>query len=286
MTNTTGCKVKIAFVIAVAVIAGPAHAEQTHGWPTQVSATYAMSFTGLGDVGKFNFQARIEGTAYTVSGQAEVKIPMVYKWSGNLTGGGTLQGDEAKPSSYLFTSQGKPIIGAQKNNSIRFNYRDGMVTSVSIVPPSSPGGEGYVPLLPAHLKDAMDPLTAIIATSRAKGANPCGHRIPMFDGKQRFDLLMSPTGQQRVTEARPSGQPAIGYLCRVRYAPIGGYKSNEDTRHMMANNGVEVALRPVPSANLLVPYRIVVPTRLGTATMTLQRMEIVMPGQKQIALVH
>jgi hypothetical protein len=49
---------------------------------------------------------------------------------------------------------------------------------------------------------------------------------------------------------------------------------------------IEVALRPVPSANLLVPYRVTVATKWGTGTMLLQRMDIVAPGQKQIALVH
>ncbi len=276
----------LALTVVSAAMAQPLYAEANQTWPAQVSATYAMSFTGFGEIGKFNFQAQIEGKAYTVAGNADIKLPLIYKWASKLTGSGTLQGDEPKPAAYHFNSQGKPLIGSQKTNSISMMFRDGAVTSVNIVPPSSPGGEGYVPLRQEHLKDALDPLTAVIMSSRVKGASPCSRRIPMFDGKQRFDLLMSSVGQQRVKEVRPSGQPAVGYICRVRYVPIAGYKNNDSTREMIANTNIEVALRPIPSANLFVPYRISVPTKIGTATMVLQRMEIMLPGQKQIALVH
>ena len=143
-----------------------------------------------------------------------------------------------------------------------------------------------MPIKPEHLKSVIDPLTAVLVTTRAKGGSPCGRRLAIFDGKQRFDLLTTPAGQQKVPEARPSGQPAIGYVCKVRYVPVAGYKDTEDFRSTINNSSAEIALRPVPSANLLVPYRITVATKWGTATMMLHRMDIVTPGQKQIALVH
>jgi len=261
-------------------------AEAAQPWPTQVTATYTISFTGFGEIGKFNFQSRVTGTDYAVTGDANIKVPLVYTWTSKLNGSGKLSGDEPRPAAYTFNSQGKAIIGGTKHLGIRLGFRDTAVSSVSIVPPSSSGGAGYVPLRPENLKDTFDPLTAVLVMSRAKGATPCGRRIPIFDGKQRFDLLMSSAGQQRVAEMRPSGQPGIGYLCRVRYIPIAGYKNNEETRQLANNGGIEIALRPVPSANLMVPYRIKLETKIGTATMVLQRMDIVTPSQKQIALVH
>ena len=49
-------------------------------------------------------------------------------------------------------------------------------------------------------------------------------------------------------------------MCRVRYVPIAGYKMNEETKSMAESSGIEVALRPIPAANLLVPYEVTVPT--------------------------
>jgi hypothetical protein len=285
-TARTVARTAAAMIVAGATVGLPVRAEPSQPWPTQVSATYALSFTGFGELGHFKFESVIQGNDYSATGTADVKVPVVYTWLGKLNGSGKLAGEDVHPSAYTFSSQGKAVIGATKHHSIRMSFKDNSVAQVNVIPPSSPGGAGYVPLRPENFKDAFDPLTAVMVMSRVKGTNPCARRIPIFDGKQRFDLLVSSSGQQKVSEARPSGQPSIGYLCKVRYIPIAGHKDNDDTRNMASNNGIEVALRPVPSAGLLVPYRITVPTKWGTASMVLQRMDIVTPGQKQIALVH
>lgn len=264
----------------------PAAAEPAASWPARVDAHYSLQFTGLGEVGTFRYRSQFQGNDYTMTGNAEVKVPLIYKWSSSISGSGTLVGDEPRPATYLFSSQGKPVIGGAKRLSVRLGLKDRAVTQVNIVPPHNPGGAHYVPVKPEHLQSVIDPLTAVLTMTHARGGSPCGRRMAIFDGKQRFDLLTSPAGQQKVAEARPSGQPAIGYLCKVRYIPVGGFKDTEDFRSMINNSSAEIALRPVPSANLLVPYRITVSTKWGTGTMVLRRMDIEAPGQKQIALVH
>jgi Protein of unknown function (DUF3108) len=263
-----------------------AKAESSQSWPTQVSAVYKLSFTGFGEVGKIQFQSKVDGSSYTSTGTAEVKVPLIYTWLSNVTGAGKLVADAPKPLTYSFSSKGKPIIGAAKNHSVVIGFKDNAVAQVNMTPPHIPGGPKYVPILPEHMKDALDPITAVMAFTRTNGASPCARRIPIFDGKQRFDLLMTSAGQQKVAETHPSGQPGIGYICKVRYLPISGHKNNEESKNASEKTDIEVALRPVPSANMLVPYRVTVVTKWGTGTMLLQRMDIVAPDQKQIALVH
>jgi hypothetical protein len=110
--------------------------------------------------------------------------------------------------------------------------------------------------------------------------------VPIFDGKERFDLLLSYRGEMKVSEQQPSGQPGIAYVCRVRYLPIAGHKADSETQFMAANDSIEVALRPIPSANLLVPYHVNIPTMAGYATVVSKRVEIISPGKPQIALTH
>jgi hypothetical protein len=55
---------------------------------------------------------------------------------------------------------------------------------------------------------------------------------------------------------------------------------------MAANDAIEVALRPVPSANVFVPYQISIPTMAGSATIVSKRVEIVSPGKPQIAMLY
>ena len=72
----------------------------------------------------------------------------------------------------------------------------------------------------------------------------------------------------------------------MRYLPIAGHKVDSETNYMAANNEIEVALRPVPSANVFIPYQISIPTMAGSATIVSKRVEIVSPGKPQIALLH
>jgi hypothetical protein len=143
-----------------------------------------------------------------------------------------------------------------------------------------------IPLREHHLQGVVDPLSAIMMLSRGAAADPCDRRIPIFDGKERFDLLFSRKGDIRVTEQSPSGQPGFAHVCRVRYLPIAGHKIDSDTKYMAANDAIEVALRPVPSANVFVPYHISIPTMAGSATIVSKRVEIVSPGKPQIAMLY
>jgi hypothetical protein len=61
---------------------------------------------------------------------------------------------------------------------------------------------------------------------------------------------------------------------------------HDENKQFADNAKVEVAMRPIPSANLFVPYKVTIPTIAGTATMTAQRVEIITASRAQIALSH
>jgi hypothetical protein len=163
-------------------------------------------------------------------------------------------------------------------------FSDGSVTNVTNLPPP-PANPNTIPLREQHLKGVLDPLSAIMVVSRPAGS-PCDRRVPIFDGKERFDLIFSYKGETKVSEQQPSGQPNVAFVCRVRYLPIAGHKADPETRYMASNDSIEVVLRPVPSANMLVPYQINIPTLAGYASIVSKRVEIVSPGKAQIALTH
>jgi hypothetical protein len=129
----------------------------------------------------------------------------------------------------------------------------------------------------------LDPLSAIMLVSNYSNPDPCDRRLPVFDGKERFDLELSYKGEVKVNEQQPSGQPAI---CRVKYKPIAGHRRDAENSYLATSDAIEVSLRPVPSANILVPYQITIPTLIGYATIVSKRVEIESPGLPQIALLH
>jgi hypothetical protein len=280
-----------ALVSGIAAAQTPALAQRATAdagdWPSQVRAAYAISFGAFGDIGTFNFQSNMAAEGYTLTANADLKVPLLFTWATKMSSDGRIAGEKPLPTAYSFQAIARPVIGGERGQSIRMGFRDQKVAGLTIQPASPAPGPDFVPLTEASTRDVLDPLAAILAMSRVKGdANPCNRRLSIFDGKQRFDLVFSAAGQARVPEIHPSGQPMMGPVCKVRYVPVAGYKDNDETRRLVNQTGIQIAFRPVPSANLVVPYQITVPTPAGTATITLQRMDIVAPGQKQIALVH
>jgi hypothetical protein len=203
-------------------------------------------------------------------------------WKGETRTAGTLAANAPKPAGYTFDFNG---IG--KTGSIKMNFAGDHVANVSHAPPLPPQTD-TVPVRDAHLKGVLDPLSAVMALARTanSGADPCKRKLSIFDGRQRFDLVLSFVREERIVEAKPSGQPDMALVCRVQYFPVAGHKVNDETQHMATTNGIEIALRPVPSVNLFVPHQITVPTIAGSATLTSQWVQITTQRNEQIALVY
>jgi Protein of unknown function (DUF3108) len=263
-------------VAATAVAPSPAAAEP---WPSHVQAVYKIEFNGF-DIGTFEFSSAVNGQAYSVTGDAKLSALLgAFKWQGATRTSGALSGDTPHPTGYSFS-----FASGSKQGSIRMGFAGDKVTNVAHVPVHQPAPT-TIPVRDGDLKGVLDPLSAVMAMARTPGENPCTRKFAIFDGKQRFDLQLAYKRQDRVSDVRPTGQPGIAYVCKVKYTPIAGHKPTEEARAMAANQGIEVSLRPVPSANLFVPHRIVIPTGAGTATLTAVRVHITTP-REQIALGH
>lgn len=283
----TAARCLIAAGAAVALYAaplGPLTSEPVsataNDWPAQVNADYNITFNGF-DIGSFKFQSAINGRGYVLDGDAELSALLgAFKWRGVTRASGNVSSRDPKPAGYTFTFK-----GAARSGSVKLGFNKDRISNVSLVPPI-PDADDTVPVKKEHLKGALDPLSAVMALTRPVGNNgPCERVIPVFDGKQRFDLRLSYRRQEPIKETKQSGQPGIAIVCSVRYVPIAGY-SPAEVEQMAENDGIEVALRPVPSANLYVPYEIRIPTVAGSVILSSSRVDIKMTDQQRIALVR
>lgn len=252
-------------------------------WPTHVTARYKVNFAGF-DIGHFTYSSSVAsgaGGSYRLDGNAQLSAMLgAFKWQGVSQATGGVAGDEPSPASYNFD-----FASSSKTGSVRMGFRGGNVNSVAASPPTPPSDE-IVPLERRHLTDVLDPLTAVMSLTRAGSGEPCAQRLPIFDGKQRFDLVFSPRGERPLRERRPSGQPGIVHVCDVRYVPIAGYKRNSEAEQQARQMAIEMTLRPVPSANLLVPHEVTIPAIVGKVVLSLDRIEIRTSDSAQIALVN
>jgi hypothetical protein len=257
------------------------HVAQAQGkdWPDKVTARYKITFGGL-EIGRVRFESTADAQKYTLSANAKFTALLgAFRWSGKSQSAGMLRADDPQPGEYNFDFKSN-----SRRGSVEMAFDRAGVTKAT-VEPTPRQSKSRIPVEDKHLKGVLDPLSAVLALSRSGTGNPCNQKLAIFDGRQRFDLELSPRREERIAETKPSGQPTTGYVCHAKLVPIAGHREkDEDSSSWVSEDDVEVVLRPVPRANLLVPYKVTIPTRLGRAIVTAERVEIT-TGADQIALV-
>lgn len=254
------------------VSAGPSSAA-----PLEITGKYSIYFNGF-DIGTVRIDQRTSGRTYNASSEVEISALLgAFRWKGVTRSAGTLSPGAVEPSGYDFQYE-----GTSKSGSIRMGFSKGAVSSLTAIPETLEPAD-FVPLKQAHIKSVVDPLSAIVAVSRP-AADPCGRKLAVFDGKQRFDLALIPSRREAVPSGR-NGAAVEGLVCRVKYTPIAGYRPNADTRALAESSGIEVTFRPIAEAGMWSPYRVTIPTMAGTVTLEATRYDVSAPGIAEIALV-
>lgn len=238
--------------------------------PVNVDAVYRVSFTALGDIGHFQFNSKIDGDAYTLSANAKIDTA-IFDYRGDMASKGavTATGITARPADYTYNFKQKTFLKKKKVKTLNIAFTGPSVGKVTPYDPPSPKA---VPVTAEQLKNVLDPLSGVMALSLGNMSSPCAQKLPIYDGKQRFDVVFTP--------ARRAG---ADHVCNVRLVPVSGHKPGEGSASVV-NGNIELVMRPVPKANIVIPYSVSVPTIVGTATLTSDRVEITMPDQQRIAL--
>lgn len=249
-------------------------------WPSSVEARYRLRYNGI-DVGHLHVSSSAEGGAYTLSGSGKVSAFFgAVTWGGSSKVTGELRGDEPAPSTYAFDWRHN-----KKRGDIRMSFNDRVATDISVTPPPGPHAD-HVPLKESDKRGVLDPVSAVLMLTRIDGRHPCDRRVGIFDGKQRYDIVLTPKRTTTLPAAAGEGRSETAYVCRAMYEPVAGHRDNEATKTYASNRDVEVILRKVAGSGLLIPYSVTVPTFWGTGSMVTDRIEVVTRGAGRIALTR
>ncbi len=239
-----------------------------------VDALYRISWLGM-HIGDFRVRSSITNRQYSLQANAEISVLFgSYSWQGATNSNGLMTAGGPVPQNYMFR-----YATGERRETVELRFQQKMVENISINPPSYPGPR-RVPITAAHLQNVVDPASAIILLSQAHSGHDdaCNKRLPIFDGKMRYDLVFSLKGTRSIG---PAGRlHGIAYVCSVRYVPVAGHKIGKvgDNDYATGNTGIEVWLVPVPEAGLIVPYYVQVPTPAGTASMITAKFDVQTPA--------
>jgi hypothetical protein len=86
----------------------------------------------------------------------------------------------------------------------------------------------------------------------------------VFDGRLRYDLKLDFKRMETVKSDRGYRGPVV--VCAVYFSPIAGYIPDRPViKYLAGARNIEIAFAPIMGTRVLVPYRVVIPTPLGTA---------------------
>jgi len=258
-----------ACLMLAGLASGQSAGEPARPEPGRIVATYDAGLAGI-SLGEFQVTATMAGSAYEMAAQGRFSLlaGLLYKATGKTTSSGTLTAASPQPALYTLSFE-----DSKKHQQVRMTFANGGVSDVTIVPEKPRARD--VPVTPAQLKGVLDPLTAAFLSIRsdapAGDVSVCNQTVPVFDGRQRFDIELSPKRSETLDGGALKGLGGRAAVCRVHYKPISGYRpAHPGVKYMENNDKVEVWLVPMPGTPHYVPYKVLIPTAWGTGTVDLE----------------
>ena len=122
-------------------------------------------------------------------------------------------------------------------------------------------------------------MTAAFLYARSENLNGdlkvCDQTVPVFDGEQRFNLILKPRRTAKLDKNASTGYSGFAAVCGVKFIPISGDRpDNPGIKLMSETNDIEVWLVSLLGTEIYVAYHIVLPTLVGYGSATSTSFEI------------
>jgi hypothetical protein len=165
------------------------------------------------------------------------------------------------------TSYSATTTTSKKSEAIRIVLSNGNVKEYAIEP-EPPVDPERLPVTEAHRRGVYDPMTGSMLRVPGNGdplsPDACRTGAAIFDGRMRYDLKLDFKRMETVKAERGYHGPVV--VCAVYFSPVAGYIPDRPViKYLTAQRNIEIAFAPVAGTRILVPFRMVIPTPLGTA---------------------
>jgi hypothetical protein len=229
----------------------------------RLDAQYEATLAGI-PVGKGAWTIEIGDDTFSASAQGGT-AGLLKAFSGG-TGSGASVGRVVN-GALVASSYTASTTTQKKTETIRISLANGNVKDSSIdpVPPVDPD---RVPVLEAHRKGVLDPMTGSMLRVPGNGEllspDSCRTGTGIFDGRLRYDLKLDYKRMETVKAERGYRGPAL--VCAIYFTPVAGYIPDRPViKYLAAERRIEIAFVPIAGTRILVPFRMSIPTPLGLA---------------------
>jgi hypothetical protein len=231
----------------------------------RVDAQYEVTLAGI-PIGKGSWVVDIGDDQYSAlgSGKTTGLIAMLSTGEGNGGAQGRMVKGQLVPSSYTVT-----MTTNKRTEMLRIGLIAGNVKEFSIEP-EPPITPGRIPVTDAHKRGVTDPMTGSLVRVPGTGdpvsPEACNSGQSVFDGRMRYDLKLA---YKRIETIKvPKGYQGPVVVCTIQFLPIAGYVPDRAAiKYLVAQRNMEVWLAPILGTRVLMPFKVVIPTPVGTGVM-------------------
>jgi hypothetical protein len=229
-------------------------------------------------VGTLRAQVSNSGYSAAITVKLGGLARLVSDGRGAATANGAFTAGRPVPARYAIST-----MAGDYAQSVRMALVGGAVRLLA-VEPTPRYRPDVVPVLATHKRGIVDPVSALIMPYPGTGdlvtASACRRTLPVFDGRARYDVILSYDRMEQVEGDHGSyAGPVV--VCRAAYRAIAGHRENrEQVKFLEDNHDMEVWLAPVAGTRSLIPWKISVRTMTGTAVIEAQSL-VIQEGVRQ-----
>jgi hypothetical protein len=156
---------------------------------------------------------------------------------------------------------------SKKTETIHMVLTNGNVKEFAIEP-TPPVDPDRIPVTDALRRGVFDPMTGsmlrVPGNGDPLGPEACRTGAPVFDGRMRYDLKLDFKRMETVRAEKGYQGPVV--VCAIYFVPVAGYIPDRPViKYLAAQRNMEIAFAPIAGTRVLIPFRMVIPTPLGTA---------------------
>jgi Protein of unknown function (DUF3108) len=237
--------------------AGPASAQG------RLEAQYEASLAGI-PVGRGAWNVEIGDDSYAAAanGGTTGLLKTIANGSGTGAAQGRIVNGALVPQAYQAST-----TTSKKSETIHITLANGNVKEFGIEP-EPPVDADRIPVTDAHKKGVFDPMTSSLlrvpGNGDPLGPDACRTGAAVFDGRMRYDLKLDFKRMETVRADKGYRGPVV--VCSVYFTPIAGYIPDRPViKYLAGQRNIEITFAPITGTRILVPFRMVIPTPLGTA---------------------
>lgn len=242
----------LAGLAAAAAPLGTAHATSAFDLPEGQVTKFRVDYAGslfILPIGELTVNGNLSRHGYSM------RTDMRSSGFGKLSKGGDTMSTSLgfynangiRPHNHVIQKDNK------KNRRVEIKYDAQGNPSTSIVPAF--GSMGVPPATEQERREGVDAMSAILKlmmTGHSYGEAPCTGVLPVFDGKQRYDLRLEPAGAKTIRQKSYSGETV---RCHIYMETVSGYDPEDLLTEEEASTPIEVYLANFEQAGLWVPVR-------------------------------